>query len=547
MINVNTLNGNYTLTESLFKMIKENNPELLMEDNSYIINMLKSRGVDINNVSNKQKQALLKDLYKKMPSNASSEDMKNFFDNYVKSFGSEEDRLNKIIGDPKQGELFSDKDKLGNKSEETTSKDDELNKKSSQEELFSDKDKLGNKSKKTVDDSVAELIIANIEDYGEESLKIDYADYDIDSWLKNEDNRKRYNDAIEAYEDNKNEESYRNELSNMKTSGFNPYDKALNNFTSMEDYLKSDNLIYEIKKLEESARKVIKRIKELVHEYIGNWGDAEYNYDDTTTNDIMKKYNNPMLNKISNNDNQFKSLPIKYFKSGGSDYKNLAGSYNNFSNDALFEDENALKKQTNKVSSLTKLAIGGFRLTPMITNKNDEVNKGKALKYYLSSLKYAKNNDKNNSLVKSMVMDVINIRELNMDITSHDKLSNVEQASRYVNKDIKYNNKEANEDLEKLCFDFLSKVVYKMDVNNNPNFQRIVDVIRYDPTLNDIVNITNNNAIKQFNTRETNMVFTSKNNDMPILILTIVPLFAQGQEILKNLKPVWGSLKQLKG
>ena len=520
MVTINTSKGKYTITESLFKMIKENNPELLLEDDSYVISMLKNRGFDVNKIQNKnERQDLINKISNEMPSEGSQSNMKKYFDDVVDELNSKENTVEKNDSSKQE-------------------KDNE--KKGSQKELFNDEN-LGNKPKKEIDDSKKDVILSQIRLHGEkviDGFKNIENDYDFDSWINSKEGQYEINTAKKIHDSNEN-----NEFNN----NVNINDKALLKKTSdkrnieLEDYLVSPYLINEIKLLESSSFKVVKRIKTLIHEYLGLYGDAIYAPVFDPEKILGTRWKS--VSNISNDEKQYdlfgksETLTDKAKKMMNNPYKIL--SRKNIGEGVI--NDSKILNEIDSFSSNAKLATGGFKITPYIKPGDESEDKiGTALKYYLSSMKSGKN-----SMVYDIMKEFLAIREYK---NKNEGIADKENgAQRDIFSVAKYSDDEINKKIEDVAIGFLKTVVYKMEINNNKNFQRIVDVIRYDPTLNDIVNISNINAVRQFNTRETNLVFISKVNNMPVVILNCVPLFAQGQEIFKNLKPIWGSLKQLKG
>jgi len=538
MVNINTSNGKYTITESLFKMIKENNPELLLEDDSYVISMLKNRGFDVNKIQNKnERQDLINKISNEMPSEGSQSNMKKYFDNVVDELTKSEDDLSELFRQNAIKRKQEHEKKLKNiKSQQEKNNE----KKGTQEELFNDEN-LGNKPKKEIDDSKKDVILSQIRLHGKEIIdgfKNIENDYDFDSWINSKEGQYEINTAEKIHDSNENNEFNNNVDVN---------DKALLKKTSdkrnieLEDYLVSPYLINEIKLLESSSFKVVKRIKTLIHEYLGLYGDAIYAPVFDPEKILGTRWKS--ISNISDDENQYdlfgktETLTDKAKKMMNNPYKIL--SQRNIREGVM--NDSKILNEIDSFSSNAKLATGGFKITPYIKPGDESEDKiGTALKYYLSSMKSGKN-----SMVYDIMKEFLAIREYkNKNEGNADKENSAQKDIFSVSK---YSDDEINKKIEDVAIGFLKTVVYKMEINNNKNFQRIIDVIRYDPTLNDIVSISNINAVRQFNTRETNLVFLSKVNNMPVVILNCVPLFAQGQEIFKNLKPIWGSLKQLKG
>lgn len=575
MINVKTLNGNYTITESLFNMIKENNPSLLLEDNSYIISMLNKSGFDINQIKNKnERDSFLNKVIDNIPSKSSQKEIRNYFDDIVSQINEKGD-VNSLDfdkknnsnekSDNKEKEAIQD-DLFNDKNENAIKVNKELN---GIPEIFYDKD--GNRYQKNnqgeyvdkngnvIDDDTVkakydpdttdshtmkfddkkELFLNQLRSNGEKDkdeifqmfTRLDDIGDEFKKWAESEEGKKDIGTAIRIH-NNSNEYINPNDKALFKNDYKNK-NQDIADIRTIKDFLSSPNLIEEIKVLESQSFKVIKRVKTLVHEYLGIWGDVQYPKFFNPENIVNTNWKPISTQKELNVNNDVPNISNKTFKTI---YKNNPKneSKNVFSNEIL----NEIDKPT---FSNTKLAFGGFKIIPYVYNNNEE-DLGKALKLYISSMKSA-----NNSLVYDMIKLYIKNREyFNSNSDNVNNEIDKSLTTKEISKNITYD-KNDYELLEKFVIGFLNNVTYKMEINNNTNFQRIIDVIRYDPTLNDIVDVSNINAIKQFNTRENNLVFLSKVNKMPVTILTCIPLFAQGQEILKNLKPIWGSLKQLKG
>lgn len=535
MVNVITTNGKFIITESLLNRIKENNPEILLEKKTTNKTFIKQQ-VDAHNkdASDKEKNRKVKEILKLIDKGE--------------------------LSAPFQPDDF----KITSANNNSKSVDDDLI---------------------LIDDSTKELIkndiierIRNDRDY-EQFIKNDkkdfdsvrnnvinyfkekYSKYNIDDWLStDEETMKDINTEIRFKTDDEYKEKYGNavksiyDYSNNKSQSKDFSNELYNNKDLMKELQKEMTMV------SNASRRILKRIQHIINVTLGIMGGINYspriftdeeisntfgNSDDSDNSDAFDEFNALNNSKKSNNVNHVNSDIIgkhnltrktinginsevpKLISRTPESYTGKLYKYN------LLEDNSISKMAGNEI----KMALGGFKITPSISE--DDINSntfGKALKYYLGEL----DDVSSTMLIKIVFNEILKIKN---DKTKGDEENIDKKASEKVER---FFNQENKNELLSLGIKYLSNVSYSIIINNPSKFQQIVDVIRYDTRLKEDFDVKNSNAVKQLNTRETVIVFKDKNTKIPVLILTCVPFFARGRELIKNLKPGWDSLRRLK-
>lgn len=311
---------------------------------------------------------------------------------------------------------------------------------------------------------------------------------------------------------NENERSndYNDSQADFNNSGIDISGKIYN---SLEDALADKKLRAEIHNVEHSVSVIIKRIKYLIHSYVGVWGSDEQ----ATKSKFLDEPND---NDKVTSDNTSTIKPT---------LKSINGSINEADNDAnnnvkqYVDVKDTYKNSADlgrKVKSNLQLALGGFQIIPMFGKDNLE-SAGKALKYYAGSM------PENNSRINAMIRTFIEYKT---------------NPNRFGDEVDKY-----GKQFETMCNNFLHNTSYLLLVNNDKYYEQKLKAIRSDTLLRKYVTFSTRNPMHLLNANETVLSVTDIKNKILLLNLVVIPLFAKGREIFKELKPIYGYLKQLKG
>lgn len=264
----------------------------------------------------------------------------------------------------------------------------------------------------------------------------------------------------------------------------------------LSNMLNDSELKEQIKEVEKISFNIIGRVKKLIQNYAGiagsNTAPTKSEFDDEKIKNLSNKNKNKYRNPLNAKDNVYDDGTIKKFSTSSN--------------------------MGRKLSSELKLAIGGFKLSPYFGK--DSYN-GKALKYYKSATIKS-----NNSKIDDMIQLLIDIK------------NNVYNLSSYERK--------IYPKFENMVYNFLHNTVYRLEVNNDKNYNNILSIVRNDPALRDLFDIDFNNTTQQFDTKENIISYRNKHDNIIDALIIATPMFYQGKEIFKNLSKIGDYGKQLK-
>lgn len=276
----------------------------------------------------------------------------------------------------------------------------------------------------------------------------------------------------------------------------------------LEHFINNADLKKQIASAKNLAGSIVKRIKKVIQSYVGIGGSAippikgtTPTQQDTNAGSVTSVSNDtsPVENEVGNIENSVVDTTTEQPKQKASVLKNLS-----------------------KVHPDVKLALGGFKLSPVITDfsrKNSDI--GKVLKYYKSAQQKTSKSE-----IDDMISYLILLRT---DPSRFEKTSD-----------------DVIKQFETMAYDYLRSTVYKLEINSTKNYENILRIIRFDQPLSDAFYINNVDTIQQFGTRENAIAYKNKSDDIIDMLVIAYPLFSQGSEIVNNLKPIWNNMKKLK-
>lgn len=511
MVNVYTNNGQFNITESLMEAIKVNNPELLLEGEP--AKKLWTTPYD----------------YKDLDDENSEEEKNKKEINRIAQYKRNEKAANDILSAEEEAEKKRAEDKEW---------EEYQNKK------YNDSNIEGKIS--ILRDRVGEV--------GYDNLPANIKD-EINNIIEDESNNEKYPDLISKLKDET--EMSKEDFEKLKNSNDNLEDKVnsnkekLNNFSNEELTTPADCVTYapllkEINDIELQSKIIIRRCQEVIEHTLGIAGRVNNSQPSNVNmdiNNVATSNNNSSENKNYQNLTKYGKQKLEKYNINQQEPELGLGRTSNISDtsdDNTNTNNNIFKKAANgadkiwdKTKATSLLALGGFRFDTFVKNKADF---NTAAKWFL---------DKQEKTEKTHIDDMLRVYRNETDIINKLKndselISNGENGSSASRK-LSYDaNVEAVEKFNKMVENFLTNTVFRLNVNNNPKFNSLVQAIRLDPNLNGKWKIDTISNVKQFDVRENIISFTNNNTKAVACILIISPLFARGEEILKPLIKSFG-------
>ena len=302
--------------------------------------------------------------------------------------------------------------------------------------------------------------------------------------------------SSEVKKENDKNNEINDEINNDTLNDINKTNNLKKINSRLINMLNDSELKEQIKEVEQISFNIIGRVKKLIQNYSGiagsNTAPTKSEFNDEKINQLPEKDKNKFINPLNAKNNTYKDGTIKKFAtSSGMD---------------------------RKISSELKLALGGFKLSPYF---GKDTYNGKALKYYKSATKKS-----NNSKIDDMIQLLIDIKNKVYVLS--------EEERKYYPK------------FENMVYNFLHNTVYRLEVNNDKNYNNILSIVRNDPALRDLFDIDFNNTTQQFDTKENIISYRNKHDNIIDALIIATPMFYQGKEIFKNLSKIGDYGKQLK-
>lgn len=293
----------------------------------------------------------------------------------------------------------------------------------------------------------------------------------------------------------------------------------------IQKFNRDQELHKQIQEAETLATGVIKRVKDVIQTYAGLAGShisgtkSQFNtYDKTKEGNTV----NNNTTTPSKSGTQTKEVMVAHVEQNDDKILNEEDTQNTTTTSEPVMNPTGTYKITSgtprKVKTALQQAFGGFAIEPLFKNVNQA---GKALKYYKASC------HKNNG--KSLIDDMI-------DLMFYIKFDNEEQI------DEKY--QEEMKKFESMVYSFLHNVVYKLEINNIQHYDNVLQIIRGDPTLNDMFNINYNYTRQQFDTKENVIMFRNKRDSIVDFLLVARPLLYQGRKLAKGVIDAFSHLNK---
>ena len=294
----------------------------------------------------------------------------------------------------------------------------------------------------------------------------------------------------------------------------------------IQKFNRNQELHKQIQEAETLATGVIKRVKDVIQRYSGLAGShisgtkSQFNtYDKTKEGNTA---NNNVAPQQPNNDNQAQQVKVENVEWDNMEIMNEEVAKNIQPTSEPVMNPTGTYKTTSgnprKVKTALQQAFGGFAIEPLFKDVNQA---GKALKYYKASC------HKNNG--KSLIDDMI-------DLMFYIKFDNEEQIDKKYQKELKK--------FESMVYSFLHNVVYKLEINNIQHYDNVLQIIRGDPTLNDMFDINYNYTRQQFDTKENVIMFRNKRDSIVDFLLVARPLLYQGRKLAKGVIDAFSHLNK---
>lgn len=313
----------------------------------------------------------------------------------------------------------------------------------------------------------------------------------------------------------------------LNTEGPNALAKAnIPQIIQMIQKLNRDQELHkQIQEAETLATGVIKRVKDVIQTYAGLAGShisgtkSQFNtYDKTKEGNTV----NNNTTTPSKSGTQTKQVMVAHVEQNDDRILNEEDTQNTTTTSEPVMNPTGTYKITSgtprKVKTALQQAFGGFAIEPLFKNVNQA---GKALKYYKASC------HKNNG--KSLIDDMI-------DLMFYIKFDNEEQIDEKYQEELKK--------FESMVYSFLHNVVYKLEINNIQHYDNVLQIIRGDPTLNDMFNINYNYTRQQFDTKENVIMFRNKRDSIVDFLLVARPLLYQGRKLAKGVIDAFSHLNK---
>lgn len=294
----------------------------------------------------------------------------------------------------------------------------------------------------------------------------------------------------------------------------------------IQKFNRDQELHKQIQEAETLATGVIKRVKDVIQTYAGLAGShisgtkSQFNtYDKTKEGNTV---NNNVASQQPTDDNQTQTVKFENVEWDDMEIMNEEVAQNIQPTSEPVMNPTGMYKITSgtprKVKTALQQAFGGFAIEPLFKNVNQA---GKALKYYKASC------HKNNG--KSLIDDMI-------DLMFYIKFDNEEQIDEKYQEELKK--------FESMVYSFLHNVVYKLEINNIQHYDNVLQIIRGDPTLNDMFNINYNYTRQQFDTKENIIMFRNKRDSIVDFLLVTRPLLYQGRKLAKGVIDAFSHLNK---
>ena len=293
----------------------------------------------------------------------------------------------------------------------------------------------------------------------------------------------------------------------------------------IQKFNRNQELHKQIQEAETLAIGVIKRVKDVIQTYAGLAGShisgskSQFNtYDKTKEGNTV----NNNTTTPSKSGTPTKEVMVAHVEQNDDKILNEEDTQNTTTTSEPVMNPTGTYKTTSgtprKVKTALQQAFGGFAIEPLFKNVNQA---GKALKYYKASC------HKNNG--KSLIDDMI-------DLMFYIKFDNEEQIDKKYQKELKK--------FESMVYSFLHNVVYKLEINNIQHYDNVMQIIRGDPTLNDMFNVNYNYTRQQFDTKENVIMFRNKQDSIVDFLLVARPLLYQGRKLAKGVIDAFSHLNK---